>query len=90
MRPVSKKVALVCLLLIVWSAAALTAHHHSSVTDEARCSVCVTTHSAVPKATAAAAPQANFVSAFIQVPEQISAQQRLIFFAFHVRPPPSV
>ena len=34
--------------------------------------------------------QANFVSAFIQVPEQISAQQRLIFFAFHVRPPPSV
>jgi hypothetical protein len=89
MQSISKNVALVSLLLTVLSAAALTAHHHSSATEAARCSVCVTAHSALPKA-ATTAPETAFVSAFIQVPEPVSAQQRLVSFALRVRPPPGV
>jgi hypothetical protein len=87
-RSISKKVAVVCLLLTVWSAAALAAHHHSSATESTRCPVCVTSHSAAPKAIAPL-PQAKFVYASAPVLETISAQQRLIFSALRVRPPPS-
>jgi hypothetical protein len=89
MRPISKKMALVCLLLTVWSAVGLAAHHHSSRTEAARCSVCVTAHSAAPKAVATL-PQATFVYASAPVLDAVSAQQRLIAFALRVRPPPSV
>jgi hypothetical protein len=89
MRSISKKVALVCLLLTVWSAVGLAAHHHSSTTESARCSVCVTAHSAAPKAVAAL-PQATFVYASAPVLDTVSALQRLISFALRVRPPPSV
>jgi hypothetical protein len=87
-RSISKNVAVVCLLLTVWSAAALAAHHHSSATESTRCSVCVTSHSAAPK-DVAALPQATFVDASAPVPDTISAQQRLICSALSVRPPPS-
>ena len=87
MRSISKNVAVVCLLLTVWSAAAFAAHHHSSATESTRCSVCVTSHSAAPK-DVAALPQATFVDASAPVPDTISAQQRLICSALSVRPPP--
>jgi hypothetical protein len=87
-RSISNKVAVVCLLLTVWSAAALAAHHHSSATESTRCSVCVTAHSVAPKAVAAV-PQATFVDASAPVLDTISAQQRLICSALCVRPPPS-
>jgi hypothetical protein len=87
---ISKKVAVVCLLLTAWSAAALAAHHHhSSATESTRCSVCVTAHSAAPKAVAAL-PQATFVDASAPLLDTISAQQRLICSALCVRPPPSL
>jgi len=89
MRSFSKKVALVCLLLTVWSAVGLAAHHHSSRIEAARCSVCVTAHSAAPKAIATL-PQAEFVYAPAPVLDTVSTQQRLISFALRVRPPPSV
>jgi len=89
MRSISKKVALVCLLLTVWSAVGLAAHHHSSRIEAARCSVCVIAHSAVPK-TIAALPQATFVYAAAPVLDTVSSRQRLISFALRVRPPPSV
>ena len=89
MRSFSKKVALVCLLLTVWSAVGLAAHHHSSRTEAARCSVCVTAHSAAPKAVANLL-QATFVLASAPVLDTVSARQRLISFALSVRPPPSV
>ena len=89
MRSISKQVAVVCLLLTVWSAAALAAHHHSSATESTRCPVCVTAHSAAPKAVAPL-PQATFVCASAPVLDAISAQQRLICSALFVRPPPSV
>lgn len=89
MRSISKKVAVVCLLLTVWSAVALAAHHHSSATDETRCSVCVTSHSAAPKAVAPL-PQAAFVAVSAPVQDTISSHQRLICSALSVRPPPGV
>jgi hypothetical protein len=89
MRSISKNVALVCLVLTVWSAVGLAAHHHSSRVEAARCSVCVTAHSAAPK-TIAALPLATFVYAAAPVLDTASSQQRLISFALRVRPPPTV
>jgi hypothetical protein len=89
MRSISKKVALLCLLLTIWSAAALAAHHHSNATDAAKCTVCVAAHSASPKAVSTL-PKATFVLASILVLDPVSAKQRLISFALRVRPPPSV
>jgi hypothetical protein len=89
MRPISKKAALFCLLLTVWLAVGLAAHHHSSATDAARCSVCVAAHAAAPEA-ATTPSRVTFVSAFIQVSELVPAQQRLVSFALSVRPPPGV
>ena len=88
MRSISQKVAVVCLLLTVWSAAAFAAHHHSSATEATRCSVCVTSHSAAPKAVVPL-PQATFVDASAPVLDTISSPQALICSALRVRPPPS-
>jgi hypothetical protein len=84
-----RKVALVCLLLTLWSAVGLAAHHHSSRTEAARCSVCVALHSAAPKGIATL-PQTMFAYASAPVLDTISVQQRLNPFALRVRPPPSV
>jgi hypothetical protein len=89
MRSISKKVALLCLLLTVWSAVALAAHHHSSATDAAKCTVCIAAHSASPKAVSTL-PKATHIFAFAPVLDPVSAKQTLIFFALRVRPPPSV
>ncbi len=89
MRSISKKVALVCLLLTVWSGVAFTAHHHSSTTDAAKCTVCVAAHSASPKAISIL-PKADHIFATAPVLDPVSAKQRLISFALRVRPPPSV
>jgi hypothetical protein len=89
MRSVSKKVALLCLLLTVWSVVAFAAHHHSSATDAAKCTVCVAAHSASPK-TVSILPKAVHVFAAAAVLDPVSAKQRLISFALRVRPPPSV
>src|SRR5690349_4352508 len=52
MRSIVKHVALLCLLLMFWSAVAFVAHHHSKGADSAKCTVCVSAHTAAPKATA--------------------------------------
>lgn len=87
MRSISKKVALFCLLLTVWSAAALTAHHHSSAAEATKCTVCVTAHSAAPKAVSTL-PQVNYVFAAAPVLGLLSAKQHFVAFALRVRPPP--
>jgi len=89
MRSLSKKIALLCLLLTVFSAVGLVAHHHSNRTESAKCSVCVAAHSAAPKAVSVLA-NAAIVFSFAVVLDPVSAQQRLIAFALRVRPPPSV
>jgi hypothetical protein len=89
MRSISKKIAVFCLLLTVWSAAALPFHHHSSSTEAARCSVCVTAHSATPQAVSGQT-QSAVVYRIALILDPISAKQRLVSFALRVRPPPAV
>ena len=40
--------ALLCLSLLLWTAAAESVHHHPSPTDAASCAVCQAAHSAIP------------------------------------------
>jgi hypothetical protein len=87
-RSIVKYVALLCLLLTVWSAFALVAHHHSNTTESAKCVVCVVAHSAAPKATAHLV-KATFtlIASFQAAP--VSAKERFVAFALSVRPPPA-
>ena len=89
MRSISKKIALLCLLLTVWSVVAFAAHHHSSTTDAAKCTVCVVAHSASPE-DVSVLPKADHIFASAPVLDPVSAKQRLVAFALRVRPPPSV
>lgn len=89
MRSLSKKIALLCLLLTVFSAVGLVAHHHSSRIDAAKCSVCVAAHSAAPKEVSTLTKTTVvFPSAVVENP--VSAKHQLISFALRVRPPPTV
>jgi hypothetical protein len=90
MRPVSKGISWLCLLLTLWSTYSFAVHHHVTSADEAQCTVCVVAHSASP---AAASRLPNPVLVLLQVivlGEPIPVKQRLIAFALSVRPPPVV
>jgi hypothetical protein len=87
-RSMSKRIALLCLLLAFWSAIAFATHQHSNATESATCSVCIAAHSASPRITTTL-PRVLFVSISTFLLEPISAKQRLIVFALCVRPPPS-
>ncbi len=89
MHSISKKVALLCLLLTVWSAAAFAVHHHSGAKDSAKCTVCVAAHSASPEAVSTLG-KAAFVFSSALVLDPVSSKQHLISFALRVRPPPIV
>jgi len=88
MRSISKKIACLCLLLMLSSAIAFAAHYHSDANESARCSVCAAAHSASPTGPTLS-PRVTFVAVSTFRAEQIlSAKQRLIAFALSVRPPP--
>jgi hypothetical protein len=89
MQSMSKKIALLCLLLTFFSAAALVAHHHSSPADALKCTVCVTAHSASPKAFSTISSQTFIRRSAIHL-QPVSVQQRFVTFALSVRPPPAV
>jgi hypothetical protein len=89
MRLFSKRIALLCLMLTLWSALAFVAHHHSSATEAAKCTVCLAAHSASPKSSSQS-PKVTFVSVSTFRPQAVSAKQSLVVFALSVRPPPSV
>lgn len=89
MRSSVKYVALLCLMLTLWSALAFAAHHHTNGTDSAKCAVCVAAHSAAPKATASLL-QAKFTPVSTCLPEPVFATQRFAAFALSVRPPPAI
>ena len=89
MRSISKRIACLCLLLTLWSAIAFAVHQHSNATEAAKCTVCIATHSASPKATSAPL-KARFVAVSNFRAEPVAAKQCLIVFALSVRPPPSV
>jgi hypothetical protein len=89
MRLLSKRVALLCLLLTCWSALAFVAHHHSNATDAAKCTVCLAAHSASPKPSSASTQETLF-TVFTIRQHPVCAKQGLVVFALSVRPPPSV
>jgi hypothetical protein len=89
MRSIVKYVALLCLLLMFWSAVAFVAHHHSNGSDSAKCTVCVSAHSAAPKATAHAL-KASFSEVFNLRAHPSAVKQLLVVFALSVRPPPAI
>jgi len=61
MRSISKKIAWLCLLLMLSSAIAVVAHHHSDANESARCTVCVAAHSAAPTSLHLA-PRVTFIA----------------------------
>jgi hypothetical protein len=90
MRLHSRRVALLCLLLTLWSALAFAAHHHSNAIEAAKCTVCIAAYSASPQVPSTL-PKVTFVSVSTLRPEPaVSAKQHLIAFALCVRPPPAV
>lgn len=87
-RPIAKFVAVISLLLTLWSALAVVAHHHAKGTESAKCSVCVAAHSATPKACVAAV-RATFTSLSAFCSAAVPAKKRFVAFVLSVRPPPA-
>ena len=88
MRSISKRMAWLCLLLMLSSAIAVVAHHHSDANESARCTVCVAAHSAAPTAPATAPRATSVAISTVRVEPVVAAKQRLVAFALSVRPPP--
>jgi hypothetical protein len=89
MRSIVKHVALLCLLLMFWSAVAFVAHHHSKGADSAKCTVCVSAHTVAPKATAHVV-KATFTTVSSLRTDPVSVKHLLVVFALSVRPPPAI
>jgi hypothetical protein len=84
MRPIGKRVAWLCLALMLWSVFAFAVHHHSSSDESAVCSVCAAAHSFSPVLTHRL-PQTVFVRVqLIRAVEPVAAKQRLVAFALAV------
>jgi hypothetical protein len=90
MRPISKRIAWLCLLLMLWSAIAFAAHHHSDGAESAKCSVCVAALSASPTAPALPSRTIFLAVSTVRTEPVVAAKQRLIAFALTVRPPPEI
>jgi len=90
MRSASKHIAWLCLFLTLGSVYAFAAHHHSNLSDEAQCTICVVAHSASPIAASALPTSFLVLILFIVLAGPLSAKQRLVSFALTVRPPPEV
>ncbi len=89
MRSHLKGIAWLCLLLMVSSAWADVAHHHSSKANASACQVCVAAHSTVPTH-ASPTPKPELRRTIAVNCRAVGAKQRLISFARYVRPPPTV
>jgi hypothetical protein len=88
MRVAVKAVALLAVLLTLWSAGAVVAHSHTSTIDAAKCGVCIAAHSAAPVIAAVSAAPARFSSTPIEA-RPLPSRLRLVAFALSVRAPPS-
>jgi hypothetical protein len=87
-RSILKSVAVICLVLTLWSALAVAVHHHPNSTESAKCSVCVAAQSAASK-TGVTVLTATFASMSLFCADAVSGKQRFIAFALYVRPPPT-
>jgi hypothetical protein len=88
MRSNVQRLAVFCALLMLWSAIAVVAHHHSSKAESVRCTVCVSAHSAAPHPVVKPAPTFVRISA-VHLPSSCDSY-RVIAFALSVRPPPTI
>lgn len=88
MRSVVKIAALLCLLLTLWSAVAVVAHHHANSAESVTCPVCV-----AARAVAAIVPTSALKPVFVQLStvrvQSSPAQYRLPVFARSGRAPPA-
>jgi hypothetical protein len=82
-----KPVALLVLLLTLWSAFAFAAHSHSTSLDAAKCQVCVAAQSAAPAISFLSRTPVSFAECRV-VLKPLALRQRLLAFALAVRPPP--
>jgi hypothetical protein len=78
-----------CLSLMLWTAAAESAHTHPNPTDAATCNICVVAHSASP-AVSIAHDAPVFVAIDFFQEESILPKARIDFSDLGIRGPPEV
>ena len=88
MRSLTKFAGLLCLLLTVWTAAAVVAHHHANNAESQTCPVCVVAR-APAALTAVGSPKPVFLCVSTVLPQTVSAKSRLTPFVPTIRPPPA-
>lgn len=84
-----KAIATLCLLLTVWSAVAVVAHHHASNSASPTCPVCVVARAPAAAIASVSGPKPVFLFLSTVRSAPISAKHRLVVFALSVRPPPA-
>jgi len=89
MRSLAKFAALLCLLLTVWIAVAVVAHHHANGAESQTCPVCV-----VARAPAAIVTPSTVQPVLVRLctvrVEASPVQHRLPVFALSSRAPPAL
>jgi hypothetical protein len=88
MRVASKRIAWLCLLLMLSSAIAFVAHHHSDGNETTQCMVCIAAHSAAPTSPVVSAVVTFVALTTLRAKSIESPSQLLLAFALSVRPPP--
>jgi len=88
MRSLTKFAALLCLLLTVWIAVAVVAHHHANGAESQTCPVCVVARAPAATVTPSAA-QPVFVRLYTVLVEPSPVQHRPPVFALSSRAPPA-
>ena len=88
MRSVAKIAALLCLLLTIWSAVAVVAHHHSKSTESLTCPVCIAARAVAAIATPSP-PKPVFIQLSTVRVQASPAKYRLPVFALSNRAPPA-
>ena len=81
--------AWLCLSLMLWMAAAESAHSHPTQTESASCSICIVAHSASPAVSSnAGAPVLATIGLLHE--KNVLAKARLDFSETGIRGPPAV
>jgi len=89
MRSLGKFAALLCLLLTVWIAVAVVAHHHADSAESHTCPLCVVAR-AVAAVTVPSSAQPVLVRLYAVRLESSPVQHRLPVFALSSRAPPAL
>jgi len=89
MRSASRWLAWFCLSLMLWTAAAESAHHHANKTEPASCSMCVVAHSTSPTASSNHAKPFFIAIGLLQEKETV-AKARIHSSDSGIRGPPAI